>query len=49
MQHQKHKQLTSRPICSIIVNKDQLLLTNQHNALHHGERAANKSGGRSVW
>jgi len=25
------------------------LLTNASNALHHGERAANKYGGRSVW
>jgi len=29
-------------------NNDQLLLTNPRDALHHGERAANKSDGRSV-
>jgi len=30
-------------------NKDQLLLTNPHDVLHHGERAAKKWGGCSVW
>jgi len=31
-----------------IPNKDQLSLTNPRDALHHGERAVNKLGGRSV-
>jgi len=31
-----------------IFYKDQLSLTNPRDALHHGERAANESGGRSV-
>jgi len=30
------------------LNKDQLSLTNLRDALHHGERAANKEGGHSV-
>jgi len=29
-------------------NKDRLSLTNPRNAMHRGERAANKCGGRSV-
>jgi len=29
-------------------HKDQLSLTNPRDALRHGERAANKQGGRSV-
>jgi len=29
-------------------NNDQLSLTNPRDALHHSERATNKSGGRSV-
>jgi len=29
-------------------DKDQLSLTNPRDALRHGERAANKEGGRSV-
>jgi len=28
------------------LSKDQLSLTNRHDALHHGERAENKEGGR---
>jgi len=26
-----------------------MTLTNSHDALHYGERAENKCGGRSVW
>jgi len=31
-----------------LMNNDQLSLTNPRDALHHGERAANKQGGRSM-
>jgi len=43
----EHKVLHCRVSCNILY-KDQLSLTNPRDALHHGERAANKSGGRSV-
>jgi len=33
---------------SFCINKDQLMLTNPRDAVHHGERAANKQDGRSV-
>jgi len=33
---------------SLKLNKDQLSLTNLRDALHRGERAANKQGGRSL-
>ena len=41
-----YQRLSSMRHC---IDKDQLSLTNSRDALHHGERAANKSDGRLVW
>jgi len=42
----RHFSLGWTPLAPVL-NKYQLSLTDQRNALHHGKRAANK-GGRSV-